>query len=272
MKAGIPGLHRSSRAEALNILTVGVPTLAISYEGRRQVFVESPSDAKAYDGIYKLLKPNIASERSLEFITTGVRSATGAERNTGCEIVKKIVSELSAAGNQSVFGLIDWDGHHQSSERIAVVAEGVRNGLENLIFDPVAIVLLICRDFPGEKGSLGISPETNFISVSQLDPAIMQAAVGQVGQRVFGGVPTDTASVRYLGGMTLDVDARFLTTDDHALEGLLITGFPFLQAASKQQAGRLIQHVIATVLTDVPAAIPAELHDVMRDILERPSH
>jgi energy-coupling factor transporter ATP-binding protein EcfA2 len=54
MNPGRPGLSKCSRAEALNILTVGVPTLSISYEGRRQVFVESPSDAKTYDAVYKL--------------------------------------------------------------------------------------------------------------------------------------------------------------------------------------------------------------------------
>src|SRR3981081_44546 len=156
------------------LLTVGVPTLAISYEGRRQIFVESPSDAKTYDAIYKLLKSRISSERSLEFIATGTRSAIGTERNTGCEVVKKIVSDLSAAGNQSVFGLIDWDGHHQNTSRIAVLAEGVRNGLENAVFDPLAIALLICRDFPVQKGIIGISLETNFILFAQLIPTAMQ--------------------------------------------------------------------------------------------------
>jgi hypothetical protein len=88
--------------------------------------------------------------------------------------VKRIVSDLGAAGNQSVFGLVDWDGSHQSTLRIAVLAEGVRNGLENVILDPLAIALLICRDFPSEKGVLGIPAETNFISFAQLDPEAMQ--------------------------------------------------------------------------------------------------
>jgi energy-coupling factor transporter ATP-binding protein EcfA2 len=272
MKPGIPGLHKSSRAEALNILTVGVPTLAISYEGRRQVFVESPSDAKAYDAIYKLLKPKIMSERSLDFVATGTRSASGAERNTGCEVVKKIVSDLTIAGNQSVFGLIDWDGHHESTKRIVVLAEGARNGLENLIFDPLTMALLICRDFPAEKRSLGIPSETNFISFAQLDPVEMQRVVSRVTELVLGGPAVNTVQVKYLGGMILDVDARYLTTDDHALEGLLTAAFPFLQAVSKQQAGRLIQQVIATVLTDVPDSIPVALKETMQEILERPSH
>jgi hypothetical protein len=272
MKPGQPGLHKSSRAEALNILTVGVPTLAISYEGRRQIFVESPSDAKTYDAIYKLLKPRISSERSLEFIATGTRSATGIEKNTGCEVVKKIVSDLSAAGNQSVFGLIDWDGHHQNTPRIAVLAEGVRNGLENAVFDPLPIALLICRDFPAQKGIIGISLETNFISFAQLDPTAMQAVVNRVSELVLGDAPPETSRVAYLGGMVLNVDTRYLTVDDHRLEERLMAAFPFLQAASKQQAGKLIQHVIATVFADVPDSVPIVLRAVLEDLLERPSH
>lgn len=82
MQPGVPGLHKKDKAAALNILTVGVPTIAISYDGRRQVFVESPRDAKAYEGIYRLLKPKIESERSLEFVATGTRSAQKQETNT----------------------------------------------------------------------------------------------------------------------------------------------------------------------------------------------
>lgn len=64
MTPGIAGIRRCSKAEALNILTVGVPTLSISYEGRRQVFVESPSDAKAYDAAYKILShPLVQQDR-----------------------------------------------------------------------------------------------------------------------------------------------------------------------------------------------------------------
>jgi hypothetical protein len=272
MKPNEPGLHKSSRAEALNILTVGVPTLAISYEGRRQVFVESPSDAKIYDAIYKLIRPRIASERSLEFIATGTRSATGAERNTGCDVVKRIVSDLSAAGNQSVFGLVDWDGHHQGSARMAVLAEGNRNGLENLILDPLIISLLICRDFPAQKPTIGILSTTNFISYSQLDPQLTQAAVDLVTTGVLGSSATETVRVEYTGGLSLQVDKRYLTTDDHGLEALLEAAFPFLRAISRNQSGKLTQHVVATVLTDVPSAIPVELLDIMHDILERPSH
>jgi len=61
------GLHKTTKARALSILTDGVPTLSISFDGRRQVFVESPNDAKIFDTIMQIFKGRIQSERSLEF-------------------------------------------------------------------------------------------------------------------------------------------------------------------------------------------------------------
>ncbi len=273
MKPGFPGLHKTSRAEALNILTVGVPTLAISFEGRRQVFVESPSDAMNYDAIYKLLKPRLGSERSLEFVATGTRSTEGAERNTGCDVVKRIVSDLSAAGNQSVFGLVDWDnGKNQGTQRIVVLAEGKRDGLESILLDPLAVSLLICRDYPAQKTAIGINADQNFISFAQLDPSEIQPVVARIGELIFGSSASEVVRVEYMGGLRLDIDKRCFSTDDHAFEDKLLEVFPFLHSIKKQQAGKLMKHVIATVFTDVPNAIPIELRDTLADILQRPSH
>ena len=266
------GIQKCSRSEALNILTVGVPTLSISYEGRRQIFVESPSDAKSYDAVYKILKSKIRSERSLEFVATGARSKGGIETNTGCDTVRRIVADLSSAGNQSVFGLLDWDGRHTTDQRIAVLAEGRRNGLENVIFDPLAIALLISRDAPNHRGILGTREAESFLTFAQLDPATMQIAINNVTAAVLGNSPDTTTRVEYIGGLALDVDERYLRIDDHQLETKLVDTFPFLHALSKRQAGVLLQHVIVRVFGDVPGAIPMELHDVFVDLLDRPSH
>ena len=52
MYADKSGVHSISKSGALNLLTVGVPTLALSYDGRRQVFVESPNNT-AYSEAYQ---------------------------------------------------------------------------------------------------------------------------------------------------------------------------------------------------------------------------
>ncbi len=272
MLPGKPGLHSVSKAEALNILTVGVPTIAISFDGRRQVFVESPSDAKTYDSLYKILKPELRSERSLEFVATGTRNTKGHEINTGCDVLKRLVDDLAAAGNNSVFGLVDYDGHHAATGRIAVLGSGGRNGIENYVLDPLSLALLICRDFATERPSVGVAQTTPYPAILQFSANELQKMVELVGLRVFVSAPLTKIRSDYRGGLSLEIDARWADTDDHALEGLVVTAFPFLQAITKQQAGKLLQRIIMTVMADETALIHVELERTFRDLLERPAH
>lgn len=271
MKPGQPGLHKSSKAAALNILTVGVPTIAISYDGRRQVFVESPTGAKVYDGLYKLIRTKIDSERTLEFIATGTRTAGNGDHNTGCDNVKRIVDSLVAAGNLSVFGLLDWDGKHQASDRIAVLSQGSRNGIENVVFDPLLFALTIARSFPGELVGLGLDANVGYLQFANGDSESFQPVVNQIGERVFGGPAEHTLTSKYLNGLEVQIDTRFATTDDHSLETQIVKAFPFLQSISKQQAGKLLEHVIGVVLTDV-GFMPMDVKHVMTELLERSAH
>ena len=268
MEPGISGINKSSRAKALNILTIGVPTLSISYDGRRQVFVESPSDAKTYDAVYKLLKPFLASERSLEFVATGTRSAEGIERNTGCEVVERIVSNLVDAGNISVFGLLDWDGKRTSTSRLAILAEGKRNGIENIILDPLIILFLIVRDFPILKSSLCIPDHIVYVTLlKSLEAPLLQPFVDNIAAAVLQSPVGDRVISEYIGGLQLYIDRRYFELDDHALEQKVLDAFPPLRAVSKNRAGALMQHITLTVLTDCTSIIPTEMSQVLSKLL-----
>jgi AAA15 family ATPase/GTPase len=272
MRPGVPGLSKITKSEALNVLTVGVPTLSISFDGRRQVFVESPSDARSYDALYRILKPQLNSERSLQFIATGTRSAEGAERNTGCDAVKRLVKEITDAGNTSVFGLIDWDGHNASDLRILVLSEQQRNGLENLVFDPLAISLLIAKSFPEHKGLIGIPDEETYRSFSMLNHSIVQPVVDRLVELVLEDKSEERTTIRYVGGLTLQIDPRYVLTDDHALESNLLRTFPFFKGVSKQQPGKLIGYVIEHVFADCVDAVPLDLKETFAALLTRDAH
>lgn len=267
-----PGISAISKSNALNLLTVGVPTLALSYDGRRQVFVESPSDAKIYDSLYKLLKTRIQSDRSLEFVATGTRTRGSGDTNTGCEVVRRLVNELTVAGNMSVFGLLDWDGKHNPSERISVIAHGRRNGIENVILDPLLLGIAICRDFPENRAAICIPAEMSYFELITGGQVLFQGMIDAVTTRVFETPPEATSIAQYVGGLSLVMDSRYFTTDDHALEKMIVEAFPFLKGITKNQSGRLIEHVIQNVLGDNPDLIPIEAKAVIEELLERPSH
>lgn len=264
-----PGLHKTNKSEALAILTDGVPTLSISYDGRRQVFVESLADAETYDDIYRLYKTQIGSERSLEFVGTGKKVAGGSEQNSGCDIVKNLVDRLEKAGNNSVYGLLDWDGHHQKSRRIAVLAEGRRNGLENVVFDPLLIALVICRDCPDVKNRIGIDESIGFIDLCNFSSDKLQLIVKNVCRVVLESEATEEEKSYYMSGLELRVDKRWFKVDDHKLEGMIIDAFPELRSVTKQQAGKLMQHIVKRVLLDKRDYAPIEIFDVIKDLLER---
>ena len=271
MKSGVPGLHKNSKAAALNVLTVGVPTIAISYDGRRQVFVESPADADVYDRLYRLLKHRISSERSLEFIATGTRNLNGGDLNTGCEVVKRLVSTLARSGNLSIFGLIDWDGKNEHTDRIAVLAHGTRNGLENVLFDPLLIGLTILRDFSKHKGLIGVPDEISYIDFVSKHRARFQDIASVVTRIVTGNEAPATVISRYVGDFELNVDSSYYTMDDHALENRVLAAFDFFKGVASR-AGGLFTHIISNVAADDPGLLPDEVRQVLEHLLNRPAH
>lgn len=261
MEKGTPGIALVSKEQALSSLLVGVPRLTVSAHGRRQVFVESPADVENYESLYELLRQRLNSERSLQFVATGTR-----ERNSGIDVVKRIVSDLREKGSESTFGLIDWDGLNRSQPPLIVMAPDRRNGLENVILDPLALGLAIYHDFPQQLRNLALPSARYSDIIARLDKAPLQSIVDSIGATVFGA-PQDRVLAEYEGGFALMMDKRFFSTDDHALEEAIITAMPFFLERSKRQAGQLCRYIIRNILSDVPDAIPIEVAECFRQLL-----
>jgi AAA domain, putative AbiEii toxin, Type IV TA system len=271
MRPGEPGLHKTSKGEALNTLTEGVPTLALSYDGRRQVFVESPVDAVFYDSINQILKNRLGSERSLEFISTGKTIPGKGDVNTGCSMVIELVGRLHGAGNSSVFGLIDWDGENEPAERISVLAYKKRNGLENLALDPLLVACAVVRDAPTHMSDLRPPEGLTYPKLLNLPRDQLQPLVTSVVQIVMGTKPGRLVTVEYLGGFNLQVGSNYLLYDDHCLYCKVLKAFPALKAHAKR-GGDLVKHVAATVLREQPEFVPLDLFDILHELLEARSH
>ena len=124
MRGGSAGLSKTTKGSALNLLTDGVPTVALDFKGRRQVLVESVHDALIYERLYREVRSHLDSERSLEFIGVGRTPAEGS----GCSQVRHIVQSLVGAGNKTVFGLVDWDNGAEAGQRVEVFAPAPQFG------------------------------------------------------------------------------------------------------------------------------------------------
>ena len=158
MQADRPGVHKVGKRQAIAVLTSEIPTLSIDFGGRKQVFVESRYDADRYELLYRYLSPVIESERSLAFIGVG-RNRDVGEENAGCAQVIQIVGDLERSGNDSVYGLIDWDTTNESTDRVCVLAQGNRYAIENCLLDPLLVGALLAKTNRESAVALGL-PET----------------------------------------------------------------------------------------------------------------
>jgi len=237
------------------------------------VFVESPTDAQTYSGLYRVLKSRLNSECSLEFIATGTRSQTGQETNTGCDAVKRLVGDLARSGNTSVFGLLDWDQKHQPSDRIFVLAHDRRDGLENVLLDPLLVAALICHRFSDLKEAIGIAADVSYLEFFALSPSDLQDVVTKVCEAVFGTPAVDTFESVYLGGLRLQIDGRYKTMDDHKLEAEVLRAFPAFNAIARQgKPGLLMEYIVNTILLVQKDFTPTEVVDVLKSMLDEPAH
>lgn len=263
MKDGFSGLTKISKQDALNKLTFGVPTLSIDYSGRRQVFAESDTDAAIYERVYALIKSSITCDRELNFLSTGMRNKDGGEVNSGCVIVKNIVEQMTGYGARNVFGIVDWDGSTKSTERVKVVAEGVRDGIENVLLDPVLVCLLLMKH---RKAPEGLGDIDRFSGAEALDAIALQRLADAIQFKVFPQSSGHMTAVHFLGGQAVNVLEEYLTVNDHDLEDLLVKTFQPLQSWSRRGRGQLVKGIIEEVLTEHRSFCPAELRTVFECI------
>lgn len=260
-------LKKASKPWALNVLTEGVPTLAIDFDGRRQVFTESAADAKTYNLLYQMLMNSLPPERSLEFISTGTRS--------GCAEVTSLVGKLVEAGNTSVFGLIDSDqGRNQCATRIHVLCDGTHDGLENVILNPLLLSAFICHSFQQYRDSIGLNDNHTFTWICQASTD-WQDIAARTAEFIFKSKPGGVVGVRYLGGFELELDERCFNTDDHAYEDLVLKAFPSFEAIARKKggsAGLLMQRIAQTVVAEQPSFLPLDMFETLQGLLTADAH
>lgn len=263
-----PRVEKISRSTAVSLLTAGVPTISMSFDGRRQVFVESRTDAYLYDMLYQKLKSRISSERSLVFVQVGNNSESGGEHNSGCAQVIRLVERLSEGGNGTVFGLVDWDGGRRETSRIHVLSPDVRDGLESLLFDPVLLAALIIRENKPYAQDCGLVDQSEtYMSLDGWGSERWQRAIDRLQNLVVGAESEiDRLQIGYTNGMTLEVRRDYLHMDDHALESTIVDVFGFLKPRNRR-SGNLMRHTVETVISELPRLVPVDLQATFEKLL-----
>lgn len=152
-------LKRIEKEDALEILTGHLPTLSIDYKNHKQVFVESPTDIVYYQTIFNKLNQANKYPYRLYFISNSYGKGS-------CEQVIKIVDDIRTSGNQTSFGIIDWDLKNPESDYIKVHGLDKRYSVENYLYDPIYIsILLMNLKAHNIYNELGIDETINQYSI-----------------------------------------------------------------------------------------------------------
>lgn len=268
MKPEIPGLHPATHGQAVSLLTADIPVLAITFDGRRQVFVESALDAERYEKLFSNLRADIQHERSLVFIGVGSRSKDG-DRDAGCAQVIRIVNELTQAGNISVFGLLDWDTKNHPTPRVHVVGCEERYSIENCLLDPLLVAALAIREDRACGTELGLTENESYNDLALLSPERLQRLADAIQLRVLAFADEahlgKKLRVTYLRGLTLELSKNYLHCNGHALENLVKQAFPHLRKYHRN--GEMLMRVVEPIVVEMPHLVPAVLVSAMKDIL-----
>lgn len=255
-------LKKTTKDQALAILTTGVPTLSIDYENRRQVFVESQYDVKFYEKIYKKLKDKLIPEISLNFISSG-----GTESGN-CDQVKEFVNQLYKNGNKTVYGIIDWDLKNNETERIKVLGHQNRYSIENYILDPLLLAALLIREKLIARDLVGMKENETYIDLARVDNNKLQEIANFILNKIKSSSSVehkdDSQSCEYVGGQKINLPSWFLNMKGHDLEKNIKETFNELNRYRKE--GDLKKEILSKVIDDIPELIPKDLLLVFQKI------
>ncbi|NNB41715.1 ATP-binding protein [Pseudomonas chlororaphis] len=235
------GVSKVDRNVAIAELLVGVTQVAVSPHNRRQVYVESHHDVCLYQTVYEevaqrrdLIDPGI----TLAFVSSGTKlpkellkdnlkkyfkGASDDQVNEFCEavngvgcsaLVKGTIEALLVAGGNTFRGLIDRDkkeSPNKSDLAISVLGGGDFYAIENVVFDPVGVLLLL-HNIDRKKYSM------EFICGQEVegwwewlgDRSLLQISVNKYIQSVMGRESFEDCVVRYVGGMSVRSDSEYI--------------------------------------------------------------
>lgn len=259
------GNHRLKKVKkdiALAILTNGVPTLSITYENRRQVFVESEYDVQFHEQIYQKLKNELSSEISLNFISSG-----GGDKGS-CDRVRTIVNDLSRHGNKTVYGIIDWDLKNESTDRVKVLGQGNRYSIENYIFDPVILAAFLLLEGCITREMIGLEQNETDFDLRTFESDRLQIAANFIIDKLKEFKPensqAETKICEYSNGRSVNLPSWFLKIQGHQLEDNLKKTFDKLNIYRRE--ADLKKAIINKIIDRIPSLIPIDFISLFKEI------
>jgi AAA domain, putative AbiEii toxin, Type IV TA system len=258
-------LQRIEKNEALKLLTGFIPTLSIDYKNHKQVFVESPTDLKYYQTVFGKLN----QERNYPFKLYFISNSKGKGNR---EQVKKIVADLRASGNSTVFGIIDWDTENSSTVYVKVHGTNNRHTIENYLYDPIYLaILFIDLEAHNIYKELGIEEAINQYSIGNESSVFLQKIADWFFRKYYEVHKmnktdiSELTEIEYLNGKKINVPKWFLKDPGHSFEIKLKKVFSALE---KYKSEGELQEEISKIIGKCYPFIPKDTELLIEQIMK----
>lgn len=234
---------KATKEHALSILTEGIPSLRVSIDKRRIVFVESQHDAENYEKIFELVN------RLVHLTVQPSFHAPHNREGTCCTDVINLIENLS--GTNGIYGVIDYDGSNKSSNKVLVVGENgdSRYTIENYIFDPIFVGLALLH-----RNLNNCNQNYTYVGFQNANHDEKQSLIDWVLNEM--GYTGNRIPYKTILGETFLIDAEWFSGKGHDLEKQLFVKWPCLNKLiqdRKDKKGNALKSVfLDTVIREYP--------------------
>lgn len=248
-----------SNTHAIGILTEGINYLRVSYEKRKQIFVESKYDVLYFQRLYNLLSRKQAFIYSPVFLEPHSGSSN-------CSDVFGIVQKLRDSGSDLVYGIVDWDSCNEQTESVYVLGKGSRYAIENYLLDPLYVSLALIRYEKKSFTDFGIQNHFVYTDAVKLTAQECQTIV----ENLLGMLNLSLSEMsvsRLENGFSINYPRSFLHHQGHNYEIRLQQIFPELNAISRGQGDSALKLAILQVIEEFPQFLCVDIKNTLQSIL-----
>ena len=247
-----------SKARALSILCEGIPSLRVSIDKQRIVFVESNYDAENYHKIFDLVKQNHSYDIQPVF------HAANPHNGSNCDDVRDLLDKLNTT--PEVYGIIDYDNHASSTDKIIVMGEGgeSRYTIENYILDTIFIGLLLLRDNLSDNP---IPVDCKYIDFKNATDEQYQNLITWVYTEL--GYSNELVTYTTISGKNFKISKDWIEKPGHNIETDIRNKWLKLGQITRGNAGdnALKKVVIDKVISDYPEYLSKDFIDLFNSLI-----
>ncbi len=270
-------LTRINKDEAISELLDGVTQIALNPENQREVFVESQSDANVYRLVFDRVRSNfknIDPKISLSFLPSGPKMPPQLLRDKlgqhfkglsvddvesfilsvngvgSCSQVVGMVDSLMAKGNRTVKGVIDWDLRNNPRPGVVVMGHNYAYTLENVMLNPVFVIYELHQLKPDKYTIEAFCGKDVAVQEWLKDELLLQNSIDKFVCFVLGEESARDEVLRYISGMVLKTDKRYMRFNGHDLKLAVLRKYPELNCHN-QKEGDFLQEMARVMVINL---------------------